>query len=61
MSWHNERGAGGLWSALRDFWLADHGLPLDERVRADAGLPPRPGGAALACRPVSLFACAWLR
>jgi len=52
-------GGASLWSALRNFWRSEHGMPLDEHLRDDAGLPP--SCAAFACRPVSPFTGAWLR
>ena len=50
---------GGIWAILRIVWRGDAGLPLDEHIRADAGLPP--AGSAFACRPTSPFVGAWLR
>ena len=59
MSERGMHGGASLWSALRNFWRSEHGMPLDEHLRDDAGLPP--SGAAFACRPVSPFIGAWLR
>ncbi|MFC0389167.1 hypothetical protein [Muricoccus vinaceus] len=52
-------GLTGLWSTLRNLWRAEYGLPFDEHVRADAGLPS--WGPGFTCYPVSPFAGAWLR
>ena len=38
--WHG-RMAGWLWSGLRDLLRPERGLPRDEHVHGDAGLPPR--------------------
>lgn len=31
-----------LWSDLRRRWLAPSGLPADDHMRSDIGLPPLP-------------------
>ena len=56
---NDRNNAGTLWWKLRSLWRGEYGLPSDEHIRADVGLPLR-GMLHDRC-PISPFARAWLR